>query len=409
MREGKLSEFIKIIGGGTPNRSKKDYWNGNIPWVSIDDFKGDERFIENSKEKISDLGLKNSSTKLLKKNSIIISARGTVGKIIQLKKDMAFNQSCYGLEANEEFLSNDFLYFLLKYHLTRISSLTHGTTFNTIIRSTFDQIVVKIPSKEHQKKILKILNNIDYKLANNKKINTNLELIIKQLFKSWFLDFDPVKAKVENKKNNLTKDIQNLFPDKLTSSNLGEKPKGWRVVRLDSLLKRINDKFYKNEDWEKEKLIDLSRMPSNSISIYNSGFGDELSTSVRKFKKYDFLFGSIRPYFNKAGICPFNGVTNTSVFILSVINKDYREFLYSYLFSDLIFKKSVQFSKGTKMPIISWNDFKNFELILPQENVIKKFSEITKPFFEKILLNISEYKILHKLKYELVPIINELQ
>ncbi|MFZ7306130.1 restriction endonuclease subunit S, partial [Avibacterium avium] len=81
---GKLSDVIEIIGGGTPKRSEPSYWNGNIPWLSVADFNNDLRFVSDTAEKITELGLKNSSTKLLKKGQIIISARGTVGCLAQL-------------------------------------------------------------------------------------------------------------------------------------------------------------------------------------------------------------------------------------------------------------------------------------------------------------------------------------
>ena len=77
----------------------------------------------------------------------------------------------------------------------------------------------------------------------------------------------------------------------------------------------MTDKFKKGQRWNNEKLIDLKRMPSNSIALTEYGEGKELSTSINIFQKSDFLFGSVRPYFCKAGIAPFNGVTNSSVFI----------------------------------------------------------------------------------------------
>lgn len=79
-----------------PKTTEESYWNGDIPWLSVVDFNSDERWVENTEKNITELGLENSSTKLLSTNDIIISARGT-GEIAQLKRPMAFNQSCYGI------------------------------------------------------------------------------------------------------------------------------------------------------------------------------------------------------------------------------------------------------------------------------------------------------------------------
>ncbi len=78
-KEYKLSDLMQIIGGGTPKTAVEEYWNGSIPWLSVVDFGNYNKFVEKTEKKITTLGLKNSSTKLLKEGQIIISARGTVG------------------------------------------------------------------------------------------------------------------------------------------------------------------------------------------------------------------------------------------------------------------------------------------------------------------------------------------
>ena len=81
-----LSEIMEIIGGGTPRTINSEYWNGTIPWISVKDFVSDYRWIHNTEKTITQKGLDKSSTTLLPKGSLIISARGTIGKIAQLSK-----------------------------------------------------------------------------------------------------------------------------------------------------------------------------------------------------------------------------------------------------------------------------------------------------------------------------------
>ena len=140
----RLSDIVDIIGGGTPKTRVQEYWNGDIPWLSVVDFNGDSRWVHDTEKTITQRGLEESSTKLLKKGQLIISARGTVGEIAQLGKDMAFNQSCYGLNG-KEMLINDFLYCLLKYNIVELKTKTHGSVFDTITRKTFEQINVALP------------------------------------------------------------------------------------------------------------------------------------------------------------------------------------------------------------------------------------------------------------------------
>lgn len=170
----KLSEIMDLIGGGTPKTSNPEYWNGNIPWLSVKDFGNDNRYVYETEKHITKFGLMNSSTKLLDKGDIIISARGTVGEIATIPYPMAFNQSCYGLRAKKEIVDEDFLYYLIKYNIRLLRKNTHGSVFDTITRSTFDEIEVDVPDLEVQKKIGYLLSELDKKIELNNKINNNL-------------------------------------------------------------------------------------------------------------------------------------------------------------------------------------------------------------------------------------------
>ena len=184
----KLSDVMDLIGGGTPKTSKPEYWNGTIPWLSVKDFNNGFRYVYETEKTITELGLENSSTKLLQKGDVIISARGTVGEIATIPFPMAFNQSCYGLRAKSEIVTSDYLYYLIKHNVSVLKKNTHGSVFDTITRKTFDNIEVEIPSIEIQEKIASILSDYDEKIELNNEINNNLEQQAQALFKKWFID-----------------------------------------------------------------------------------------------------------------------------------------------------------------------------------------------------------------------------
>ena len=168
-----FSDLVEIIGGGTPKTSKEEYWDGNIPWISIKDFNNDLKYIKATEKTITELGLENSSTKILEPGDLIISARGTVGEIAMISSPMAFNQSCYGLRAYD-FMDKGFTYYLLKYNIDKLKNSTHGSVFDTITTNTFNNIFVNVPSIDIQKKINDILSNIDKKIELNMELNNNL-------------------------------------------------------------------------------------------------------------------------------------------------------------------------------------------------------------------------------------------
>jgi len=170
----KLSELMDIIGGGTPKTSIAEYWNGNIPWLSVKDFNNNCRYVYETEKSITKEGLKNSSTKLLDKGDMIISARGTVGEIASIPYPMAFNQSCYGLRARDNLITSDYLYYLIKHNIAILKKQTHGSVFDTITKETFDSIDVDIPDLEEQKRIVSLLSALDAKIELNTEINNNL-------------------------------------------------------------------------------------------------------------------------------------------------------------------------------------------------------------------------------------------
>ena len=171
----KLSDVIVLIGGGTPNTTISSFWNGNIPWLSVKDFNNNEKYVHRTEKTITAQGLENSSTKLLRKDDIIISARGTVGEMAMLSFPMAFNQSCYGIRSNGV-VNQHYLYYLIKFKLTDIKAKTHGSVFDTITRDTFSNISFNLPPLYIQESIAKPLSFLDDKIALNARINDNLIL-----------------------------------------------------------------------------------------------------------------------------------------------------------------------------------------------------------------------------------------
>ena len=139
-----LGSTMEIIGGGTPKTSVAEYWGGDIPWLSVVDFNTGLKFVSSTEKTITQKGFDNSSTKLLNKGDIIISARGTVGVLAILEKPMAFNQSCYGIRSKEGVSDTNYLYYLLTNTVRELTQISHGGVFDTITRATFDEIEIEL-------------------------------------------------------------------------------------------------------------------------------------------------------------------------------------------------------------------------------------------------------------------------
>jgi len=187
-KETNLFEIIELIGGGTPKTSIPEYWNGDIPWLSVADFNNGKKYVFETEKTITETGLNNSSTKLLKKGDIIISARGTVGVVAVLGKEMTFNQSCYGIRAKQEITSNEYVYYLLKDTVSGFLQIAHGGVFDTITRDTFKEIEISLPPLPEQTAIASVLSSLDDKIGLLHRQNATLEKMAESLFRQWFVE-----------------------------------------------------------------------------------------------------------------------------------------------------------------------------------------------------------------------------
>lgn len=134
------SNYVSIIGGGTPKTTDKSFWNGDIPWFSVTDTPmGKDLFVFDTEKSITKAGLEGSSARLVPAGTTIISARGTVGNLAIAAREMTFNQSCYALRSSEG--DRPFFTFLSAAHLVQgLKAMAHGSVFSTITRQTFDGV-----------------------------------------------------------------------------------------------------------------------------------------------------------------------------------------------------------------------------------------------------------------------------
>ena len=142
-----LLSFADLISGGTPKTGNATYWNGSIPWASAKDVSQcGQLFLQATERSITELGLNESSTKIVPANSTVVVARGaTTGRNCLFAIDMAMNQTCYALKSNEGF---DFwLHLCFQNEITRIIASAHGSAFDTITTVTLQNANI-VPASE---------------------------------------------------------------------------------------------------------------------------------------------------------------------------------------------------------------------------------------------------------------------
>lgn len=410
MNRSKLSEIISIISGGTPKTSVPEYWNGNINWLSVVDFSNKNKYVETSEKTITEEGLKNSSTKLLNKNDIIISARGTVGSMAILKKPMAFNQSCFGLRANPQFLNQDFLFYFLKFYMRNIKAKTQGSIFETINLLTFDMLEITYPSLSIQNKIANILSKIDDKIEINNKLNKELEEMTKTIYDYWFLQFEFPNEEGKPYKSSGGKMVWNEELKK-------EIPEGWEVINIKNSIKHIKTGLNPRNNFKlgngNIKYITVKNLTtSGNIDFSNCDLIDEKAKQQinkrSEIRKGDILFASIAPL----GRCfiiqetPKDWEINESVFsIRPDYDKISSEYLYMFFMSEYFIKKAEASSTGSIFSGIRINTIENMKILIPDKKIIDSFTDKVNNLFYNKFKNNQENQELTSLRDYLLPLL----
>lgn len=265
----------------------------------------------------------------------------------------------------------------------------------TLSIATLRNTPITIPCVTTQQAIAKVLSQLDEKIELNNKINAELENIAKTIYDYWFIQFDFPNAEGKPYKSSGGEMVYNPTLKR-------EIPKGWTVKKMSEIVS-INN--IPNTD-QKDNVygIDLSIMPSNTMCLNTRNNAGNFATNQYKMKKYDILFGSIRPYLRKAGFAPFDGVVNGTVHSFSVINeKDYSLALLSMV-SEGMFTQAITRSVGTKMPVIRSKDLLTYKLPYSDKKVAL-FHECVKKYWELISQNIQQNFELAELRDFLLPML----
>jgi type I restriction enzyme S subunit len=375
-KEYKLSDITEIIGGGTPKTTIPEYWDGNIPWLSVVDFNNGRKIVFDTEKKITEKGLQKSSTKILTKGQIIISARGTVGALAVLGRDMAFNQSCYGLNAKEKLTFNDYLYYLVKDNVSFLLSNTHGAVFDTITRETFNHITVLLPPLPEQKVIASILSSLDEKIDLLHRQNKTLEALAETLFRQWFVE---------------------------------EAEEGWKTTSLFDVIDLIGGGTPKTEVAEYWG-GDIKWISARDITPNHKGFITETEktitglglerSSTKILPKYSTVI-SARGTVGKYCLLSEDMAFSQSNYGIKPKYKD------CYFFTYLLVANSVDelqaAAYGSVFDTITTNTFKEHKIQVPLESGIISFEKRIRPYFEKMLINCTQIRTLTRLRDTLLP------
>ena len=180
--EKKLGDVCSYIGGGTPSKKVKEYWNGNINWASVKDITG--KYLYETQDKISQLGADSSATNICEPDSLLLITRMSPGKTVITKCITAINQD---LKIVKSDINVEFLHLLFQSIQTKIDEKTSGTTVKGISIEGLNQIDIRLPCKAEQQKIADCLSSLDSLIQTQQKVVTTWQQRKKALLQQMFV------------------------------------------------------------------------------------------------------------------------------------------------------------------------------------------------------------------------------
>lgn len=181
-KEKKLGDVCSYIGGGTPSKKVKEYWNGNINWASVKDITG--KYLYETQDKISQLGADSSATNICESDSLLLITRMSPGKTVITKCITAINQD---LKIVKSDINVEFLHLLFQSIQTKIDEKTSGTTVKGISIEGLNQIDIRLPCKAEQQKIADYLSSMDSLIQAQQKVVTTWQQRKKALLQQMFI------------------------------------------------------------------------------------------------------------------------------------------------------------------------------------------------------------------------------
>ena len=338
------------------------------------------------------------------------------------------------ISCDENIVDMGYLYWKLL--LSDTYSLRTGSAQPQITINTLENFTIEIePDIDKQREIADILFCFNDKIELNRQINQTLEQIAQAIFKSWFVDFDPVKAKIQANQNG--QDLERaamraisgktdeeldqlspehrqqlaetaaLFPDELEDSEIGEIPKEWNYGTLDELCWLNKNSWTKKNAPDEVRYVDLANTNNGVIEdIQYYDWEKAPSRARRILKPRDTIVGTVRPgnrSFALIGERDKQLTGSTGFAVLTPKKSEYQEYIYIASTRDANIERLAHLADGAAYPAVRPDIVTNMEIAIADEEVFKKFSEIARPIFSQREYHFSQNNILEGCRNTLLP------
>jgi len=366
----RLGDYIQLLGGGTPSKDVEAYWNGDIPWVSVKDFKEDH--ITSTQDLITIEGVKNSATRIIPADTLLIATRMAVGKVAINTVDVAINQDIKAITCNKE-LFPKFLFYFFKANEQHLQSLASGATVKGIKINHITDLAIPLPPIPVQQRIADILDKADALRRKDQELLKKYD----QLAQAIFIDMfgDPVKNE-----------------------------KGWEVKPFEHFVTfdmKMTTDFDKHADLPHIGVRNIEK-ESGKLIGYKSVREEGLESGKYYFTDKHIIYSKIRPNLNKVALPNFHGLCSADSYPLLPTRNTNKVFFAFLLRSEHFLDFISGFSNRANIPKVNKSQLSKYEGISPPielQNLFANKVKLINSMKGKINIADSE-QLFHSLLYK---------
>ena len=406
-----IQDGVLVVGDGY--RAKNSELSGNgVPFARAGNvadgfrFAGADRFPEDGLHKVGD--------KTSRPGDVVFTSKGTVGRFAFVRGDTEHfvysPQLCFWRSLDRTAIDPYFLYCWMRgpEFFGQFKGVAGQTDMAEYVSLTDQRrMFVTLPPLDEQHAIAHVLGTLDDKIELNRRMNATLEAMARALFRSWFVDFDPVRAKMEGRDTGLPKEIADLFPDRLVDSELGESPEGWPLAPLPELIEVNPSRSLRRG--EVAPYLDMANMPTRSHapdSVVRRPFN-----SGMRFANGDALVARITPCLEngKTAYVDFlrdgeTGWGSTEYIVMKSRPPLPGEFAYLLARSGRFREFAIQNMSGTsgrqRVPAVALS---GFTIPTPPTPVATAFGRAVQVFLRRARAAVDERRILANCRNALLP------
>ena len=370
------------------------------------------RVLFDRASKINDLARQRIRKGIGAPDDILLSHKGTVGKVAIVPDDappfVCSPQTTFWRCLNEQVLNRRYLYAFLRSRafVSQLATRAGETDMAPYVSLTSQRAFeVAVPPLPEQRAIAHILGTLDDKIELNRRMSETLETMARSLFKSWFVDFDPVRAKAEGSDPGLPRCLADLFPSRLVDSDLGEIPQGWEAGTAADL-SDLNPEAWTKESRPAEiNYIDLSNTKRGRIeAITTFATAEAPSRARRVLRPGDTIVGTVRPGNGSYALVSQPELTGSTGFaVLRPQAAECAEFVYLAATAAGRIDTLAHLADGAAYPAVRPDVVAATPIVRPDSKVLARFSSAAGALLRSIAHSEKESRTLVALRDLLLP------